>query len=198
MSECRRQLRIRRECANRGELTLQGLDAEGLDASRVHEARVEIADFALIAAGGRLRFGGVLENRVQGGAALFGELVERTPTRCVGRNGCLLEPGSIHETEEVVLWPDGMIEVCRIDAERARRALLLLSASNGRERQQCASDRRLRIAGKRRHVCFEVEIQKCDQSYWCTPLNRVTIRKCRSDARMRCSARGAHARRSRR
>src|SRR5437868_4366397 len=87
---------------------------------------------------------------MNGGAALLGELVERAPAGRVTRNLGVLEPGTVYETEEVVLRTDGTVEVGSVDAERANRRGLLLLGRSGRG-QQCGRDRGERNAEMRMH-----------------------------------------------
>ena len=65
---------------------LSGVDAERLDARRVEEARVEVADLALLGAGGRVGSRGFLEDRAHRLAAALVELVEGAPARGVARD----------------------------------------------------------------------------------------------------------------
>src|SRR6185503_9867578 len=148
----RGKLRVRRERRDLRELRLERREAEPFDARRVEVAGIQIADLALGAARGRIGLRGVLENAVERVAALLGQLVERAPGRCIGRNGRLGEPGAVHEAEEIVLRANGAVEVRGVDAESAGGSLLLLGGGDGGKRQKGDGRQSLGGLGGRSHV----------------------------------------------
>ncbi len=97
-----------------GELGLQGSGAERLGALLVHEARVEVADLALLVV---LRgLAGGLDDLAHLGLGLVDQHHEGAGGGSVGLDLLGAEPGAVHVAEQVVLGADLGVELCRVDA----------------------------------------------------------------------------------
>ncbi len=93
------------------------LGTELLDLRFVHEAVVEIADFLRLGAGrGIRRLGYVLDDRLELQLGVFAQLVEGAVTGLVDRHLESVEPFAVDCAVEVVLRPDGRVDVSQIDA----------------------------------------------------------------------------------
>ena len=97
---------------------------ERVDASLVHDARVQVGDLLLGrtgAASGCARE--VFDDRAQVGLGAIGEFREGAVGGAIGRDVGAGEPAPVRETEQVVLRPDGAIDRVEVEARRRRRRL---------------------------------------------------------------------------
>ena len=119
-----RHLGGRRDRVDLGEVRLERRRSCGVDVRFVDEARVEVADLLRGAAGLLVLVAAeLLDERVEIGLGLVRELHERAVDRAIGRQRGLREPRAVHVAEQIVLRPDGLVEVGRIDAGLERRIL---------------------------------------------------------------------------
>ena len=137
-----RELGRRLQPPNYLQLGRERRDTKPLDARRIHVARIQIANLVTLgirrpAGGVQCRAGalvthglrrtrGVLEQGVETVAAAVAQFLESADAGGVAGDFGLLEPSTVHEAEEVVLWADRVIEVGGVDAAgeclRVRRA----------------------------------------------------------------------------
>ena len=97
------------------ELRLEGSDSLGLDGGFVHEARVEVGDFAGVPAGGGAGLGGFLNEGEGVLAGLVDQDLADAVTGFVGGNGRGLDPSAIGIGIEIVARRDGRVHAWQID-----------------------------------------------------------------------------------
>ena len=82
----------------------------------VEEARVVVADLLRIAAGRGLGLRRLFEDVAQVALRVFLQLGERAVVGAVGRNLQRREPAAVDVSIEVVLRPDGLVQVLQVHA----------------------------------------------------------------------------------
>ena len=102
---------------DRGELVLEGLEAELFGAVFVDEAVVEVGDFVCVGTGGGVGLGGFFDDGAKVGLGLVAKLVERAVGGSVGGDFGGLDPAAVDVKVEVVLGTDVVVKVREFDAE---------------------------------------------------------------------------------